>query len=303
MVTSDFLRRLVFTFILSLSVIALLIYACFKKLQFSLGIRREIRGASEIPSYPEIKTRKIINPCLITRFYASHDRSPVAFQLNVSSLWGSLCYILSDIPIEEFHRLLVEDHNLLTNFCEERSILTLPVCSGNKELAFEVGKPSPPRNSAGKTTDYPIIITLKSDSVGFGEQIIISCYVVHFGVKVGQHETTILHTFWKTNWNRLLTPQVLYAARVDYEEMEANKLIFPNSSGCAPWKPSCFVCLSSVENGLHVFLPCRHAGLCSNCFRLFNRRKYPVSPTDLCCPICRSLVVCSLRLPLEDDTK
>ncbi|CAH8459822.1 unnamed protein product [Dicrocoelium dendriticum] len=246
-----------------------------------------------------MKTRKITNNCIITRFHTFDHGDSLTFQLNVSSLSESRCCVLSDIPIEELHHFLLADHNLLLNFCKANSTLTLSISSGNSELAFEVDKSLSSKNYADKRFHCPILLAVISDSVGIDEQILVACHIIHVGLEGGQPDTTILHTFWKTNWNRLLTPQVLYAARGDGEPIEGNGLISSNSSGRSPWKPCCLICLSPVEGWLHVFLPCRHAGLCTNCFRSFNRRKYPITPNDLCCPICRSLVVCSLHLLFE----
>ncbi|GAA56713.1 hypothetical protein CLF_111402 [Clonorchis sinensis] len=57
---------------------------------------------------------------------------------------------------------------------------------------------------------YSSVIALVSDAKPEDEQVVISCYVVH--VRLSEEErfdTSILYTFWKTNWDRLLTPQTV----------------------------------------------------------------------------------------------
>ncbi|KAF8563023.1 hypothetical protein P879_08196, partial [Paragonimus westermani] len=130
----------------------------------------------------------------------------------------------------------------------------------------------------------------------------ISCYVVH--VRLSEKErfdTGVLYTFWKTNWSRLLTPQALYAARDNSDSANTGSSDERSSSNINHWQPACFVCLNSVINGdLRVFLPCRHAGLCADCFTPFiGKACNPTNPLNrlLCCPLCRTPISSVLCLP------
>ncbi|KAA3674282.1 uncharacterized protein DEA37_0012090 [Paragonimus westermani] len=149
---------------------------------------------------------------------------------------------------------------------------------------------------SNKRTHYSTVIAFVTDCEAVDEQIAISCYVIHVRLsETERFDTGVLYTFWKTNWSRLLTPQALYAARDNSDSANTG------SSDVNHWQPACFVCLNSVSNGdLRVFLPCRHAGLCADCFTSFIVKAYnPTNPLNrlLCCPLCRTPISSVLCLP------
>lgn len=68
------------------------------------------------------------------------------------------------------------------------------------------------------------------------------------------------------------------------------------------WQPCCFICLSiETTYNLRVLLPCRHAVICSDCFKsLYKSAMFSVNHHligYITCPICRTPINSTLLLP------
>ncbi|KAH9593582.1 hypothetical protein MS3_00001686 [Schistosoma haematobium] len=139
----------------------------------------------------------------------------------------------------------------------------------------------------------------------------ITCYIIH--VKIREEEqvnTSIMYTYWKTNWNRLLTPQILFDAGENMNTIDETTILptktitsyINNDKVCQTWQPCCFICLSiETTYNLRVLLPCRHAVICSDCFKsLYKSAMFTVNHHligFITCPICRTPINSTLLLP------
>lgn len=270
---------------------------------------------SEVPLLSEtcvlsnILTKKIRNYTALIKCTTITDSKEDSYvSLTVSCLLHCDVYVLQNVQLSLFHSAILGDLASLTHFVNSSATETRSISPGTNILRFRLPVIDFPLGV--KRDCYPLIIGLvpnvDDDEL---EKIMISFHIIH--VKSNQFEkidTGIMYTFWKTNWNRLLTPQVLYAAT-------DNSTLFPRTSsqqttlvkGEDPmkWKPSCFICLSELfeqASKLYVLLPCRHAAICSDCFQSLYNSSFLQSPPRLrlgfvTCPLCRTAVNSLLSLP------
>ncbi|CAL8083246.1 unnamed protein product [Calicophoron daubneyi] len=220
-------------------------------------------------------------------------------KIQVSSLSSSQCFILENVPITDLHDALLDDYRALIVFLKLRCVETRELHVGTEELTLKLQNPPIPCNPKGsKRNHYSAVIGLVSSAdQASTETIVVSCYVIHVRLCTEELvDTCLLYTFWKTNWDRLLTPQAMYAARDDQPIGETSS---------SSWNPSCFICFSVADSGLRILLPCRHGGMCPECFKafqdkLFARTSDPLA-SILCCPLCRTPVNAVLCLPPPSD--
>ncbi|CAH8428731.1 unnamed protein product [Schistosoma intercalatum] len=119
-----------------------------------------------------------------------------------------------------------------------------------------------------------------------------------------------MYTYWKTNWNRLLTPQILFDAGENMNTIDETTILptktitssINKDKVCQTWQPCCFICLSiETTYNLRVLLPCRHAVICSDCFKsLYKSAMFSVNHHligYITCPICRTPINSTLLLP------
>ncbi|KAA0188100.1 hypothetical protein FBUS_07979 [Fasciolopsis buskii] len=228
--------------------------------------------------------------------------------LEISVKCETKCYILYDIDVEEFHHALLIDAAGLIRFFRVHSRRGLDLKIGMNTVKIE---PFDHQLRAVqpnlKRTMYPVVVGFVSEySEHSREQIVLCCYVIH--VRLHSQEpvdTGVMYTFWKTNWSRLLAPQAIYASRdnstglIPHENSDSANLL-------QNWTPSCFICLSEIKDDLRVLLPCRHAGICLECFKEFRERTAirshnPLS--GLICPLCRTTITAILRMDSHQDSE
>ncbi|TPP65036.1 hypothetical protein FGIG_11662 [Fasciola gigantica] len=224
---------------------------------------------------------------------------PLVLETSVKS--DTKCYILYDINVEEFHRALLTDADGLIQFFRVYSKKEFELKIGKniiqvEQFSHRLGSIHPDL----KRTMYPVVVGFVSDYCDYSrEQIVLCCYVIHIRLQTQETiDTGVMYTFWKTNWSRLLTPQAIYASR------DNTTSSLPAENGDAvnllpDWTPSCFICLSEVKGELRVLLPCRHAGLCLDCFKEFRDRTTvrSLNPlSGLICPLCRTTITAILKV-------
>lgn len=113
-----------------------------------------------------------------------------------------------------------------------------------------------------------------------------------------------------------LQPQVVffcfvYCSQAIYASRDNSTGLIPHENSDSAnllqnWTPSCFICLSEIKDDLRVLLPCRHAGICLECFKEFRERTAirshnPLS--GLICPLCRTTITAILRMDSHQDSE
>ncbi|KER30291.1 hypothetical protein T265_03240 [Opisthorchis viverrini] len=306
MTGGSFFQRVAARLIFSLLLLSLLFYLFFRRLRLWLnGIHNGPNAYfNRIFSLSERPLQRIVNNCLITNFVPSKGTiSGCPFTVESSCLSEGTCYVLTDVPTRSLHQALIGDRKKLQDFLSTGAIRCFPLQYGSG--SFTVDLTDNFQQTQGKCPQrgrYSSVIAMVSNAKPEDEQVVISCYVIH--VRLSEEErfdTSILYTFWKTNWDRLLTPQLLYAARNDSADQSSAHLAPPTVTS-ENHEPHCFICLSSsISEGLRVLLPCRHAGLCNECFQTYCQKtawsRDAILHGILCCPLCRSPVYSVLRLP------
>ncbi|CAH8428584.1 unnamed protein product [Schistosoma turkestanicum] len=272
----------------------------------------------------DISTKRLNNNSVITNFQPSNNNmcgDPI--RITISSIQGVQFCVLRNVSLSSFHALLIGDHKNLTEYIITNAVEKYTVKPGNQDIFIHVNvQPYPDHIKRDK---YSLVIGLISNaSDSLIEEINITCYIIH--VKIREEEqvsTSIMYTYWKTNWNRLLTPQILFDAAGEngenslVDESNHSLPIKQITSSCTTnkndkiyhnWRLSCFICLSTentttttTPTNLRVFLPCRHAPICSDCFNtLYKLSMFSINNHLiglLTCPICRTPVNSTLLLP------
>ncbi|TNN07708.1 hypothetical protein EWB00_007559 [Schistosoma japonicum] len=265
----------------------------------------------------DISTKRLVNNSVITSFQPSDSNmSGDPIRVTVSSIKNIELYVLRDVPLDSFHDMLIGDHKDLRDYIVTNASEKHAVKPGSQDMFIHVNGHS--LSDHTKRRKYSLVIGLISNASDLlVEEINITCYIIH--VKIREEEqvnTSIMYSYWKTNWNRLLIPQILYDAGENTSSAdECTIATLPvktvtsyanNDLFCRTWKPCCFVCLSSKSTSdLRVLLPCRHAAICSECFKsLHNSAMFSVHHNLiglLTCPLCRTPVNSTLLLPKTNE--
>ncbi|KAH8855990.1 zinc finger protein [Schistosoma japonicum] len=277
----------------------------------------------------DISTKRLVNNSVITSFQPSDSNmSGDPIRATVSSIKNIELYVLRDVPLDSFHDMLIGDHKDLRDYIVTNASEKHAVKPGSQDIFIHVDGHS--LSDHTKRRKYSLVIGLISNASDLLVEEIqlcshscaalnlnITCYIIH--VKIREEEqvnTSIMYSYWKTNWNRLLIPQILYDAGENTSSAdECTIATLPvktvtsyanNDPFCRTWKPCCFVCLSSKSTSdLRVLLPCRHAAICSECFKsLHNSAMFSVHHNLiglLTCPLCRTPVNSTLLLPKTNE--
>ncbi|VDQ00458.1 unnamed protein product [Trichobilharzia regenti] len=157
----------------------------------------------------EMLTTKLYNNSVITSFQPSTSNmygDPI--QITVSSIKSTKCCVLRDIALSSFHTALIGDHNALKEYIVCNAAEKYALKPGSQEISVSAGVQLSSDNL--KRNTYSLVIGLVSGASDSSvEEIDISCYIIHVKIRKEENvDTSIMYTFWKTNWNRLLIPQV-----------------------------------------------------------------------------------------------
>ncbi|CAI2722419.1 unnamed protein product [Schistosoma spindalis] len=264
----------------------------------------------------DVSTKRLRNSSVITSFQPSSSNmcgDPI--RVTVSSIKAVELCVLRDVSLSSFHAILTSDHKNLRDYIVTNATERHTVKPGSQDIFIQANVQSCPDHS--KRDKYSIVIgILSSTPDSLDEEINITCYIIHVKIREEEHvNTSIMYTYWKTNWNRLLTPQILYDAcenmntideTINLSLTKSIPSYINNDKFNAIWKPCCFICLSlETISNLRVLLPCRHAVICSNCFKsLYKSTIFTVNYHligFITCPICRTPIHSTLLLPKLND--
>ncbi|CAH8834566.1 unnamed protein product [Trichobilharzia szidati] len=270
----------------------------------------------------EMLTTKLYNNSVITSFQPSTSNmygDPIL--ITVSSIKSTKCCVLRDIALSSFHNALIGDHNALKDYIVSNATEKYTLKPGSQEISVSASVQLSSDNL--KRNTYSLVIGLVSGASDSSvEEIDISCYIIHVKIRKEENvDTSIMYTFWKTNWNRLLIPQILFDAGQDANNNNTEEqtvlppmkttdtLVVDNGDkdDHKTWRPCCFICLSSssdsTSSSLRVLLPCRHAAVCHDCFQSLHNSAMSSAPHHLIglltCPLCRTPINSTLLLPVE----
>ncbi|CAH8432606.1 unnamed protein product [Heterobilharzia americana] len=312
---SNFIRLVLIRIFLALLILSIIIKVAKEKFIAWLHGQNSDSGMSVLTRgymLSDISTTKLCNNAVITDFQPSNSNiygNPI--RITVSSTKCTKFCVLRDVTLSSFHDALIGDHNGLRDYIVANAVEKYTVKPGSQEMLISVSVQSSADH--GKRETYSLVIGLLSGASDSSvEEINVTCYIIHVKIRAEESvDTSIMYTFWKTNWNRLLTPQVLFNAGQNANSEEQTtmsvKTVAPNTLGnddnaCKIWRPCCFICLSSeTTSSLRVLLPCRHAAICPDCFKSLQKSAMSAVPHHLIgllsCPLCRTPVSSTLSLP------
>ncbi|TGZ52254.1 hypothetical protein CRM22_010669 [Opisthorchis felineus] len=213
MTGGSFFQRVAARLIFSLLLLSLLFYLFFRRVRLWLNGIQNGQNAyfNRIFSLSERPLQRISNNCLITNFVPSKGTiSGCPFTVETSCLSEGTCYVLTDVPTRSLHQALIGDQKKLQEFLSIGAIRCFRFQCGTGSFTIDLTDNF--QQTQGKCSQrgrYSSVIALVSDTKPEDEQVVISCYVIHIRLSEEERfDTSILYTFWKTNWDRLLTPQM-----------------------------------------------------------------------------------------------
>ncbi|CAH8428791.1 unnamed protein product [Schistosoma rodhaini] len=259
----------------------------------------------------DVSTKRLGNSSVITSFQpSSSNMSGDPIRVTVSSIKAVELCVLRDVSLSTFHAILTSDHKNLRDYIVTNATEKHTVKPGIQDISIHVNVHSCPDHT--KRDKYSVVIGLVSSTPdSLVEEINITCYIIHVKIREEEHvNTSIMYTYWKTTWNRLLTPQILFDAGDNVNSINETTILpmktitsYTNNNEISrTWRPCCFICLSSETiSNLRVLLPCRHAAICSDCFQSLHKSAMFTINHHLIglitCPICRTPVNSTLLLP------